>query len=301
MAYRSRFRVPDPSRGPDPARFPLERDLRVFKRLDIRRYSTSRNLHHFIGGDYARFDHRLGQLYDGGYVGRIKEHLHPDTVHARHLVYYLTDKARAVLMEHGRQVTFGSTKQYLHECLTSFIYDSIEIGATDAGIEFIGWDKLQHDERVPARHEKHPFAIELKKGHLRLDGTPAVLRRGERALCIPGVEVDRNTEPLRSYHLREKWTDKISAISEFMKSRLYNSHFGFPNAVIPIYSTNRTHLFNLMALTKEMIGTPTWLIFQSVEDWPKAKHFPAPNGLMFTEPYLRIDQPPFLLTTLGDS
>jgi hypothetical protein len=120
-------------------------------------------------------------------------------------------------------------------------------------------------------------------------------------LCIPGVEVDRNTEPLRSYHLREKWTDKIGAQAQFMQSRLYNSHFGFPNSIIPIYSTNRTHLSNLMVLYKEMLGPVTWPIFQYVEDWPKAKHFPPPNGAMFTEPYLRIDQPPFFLSKLGDA
>src|ERR1700680_2431801 len=133
---RSRWRNPDPSNGPDLKRFPTERDVAILRRLDIRRFSPANWLHHFIGGDYSGFDQRLGQLYDGGYVGRVREHLHHDTVHARHLVYYLTDKGRRVLIEHGAEPIYKSTQIYLHECLGAFVYDGIEIGSQESGLEF---------------------------------------------------------------------------------------------------------------------------------------------------------------------
>jgi len=291
--YRSRYRKPDPARGPK--RFPTERDIAILKRLDLRRFSAANWLHHFVGGSYTRFDHRMSQLFDGGYVGRMDEYLHPDTVHSRHLVYFLTDKGRRALVDDGIQPMHGSTRLYLHECLTSFVYDSIEIGCLELDLTYRGWNVLQHDERIPARHSERPFKIKLSNSYLNLDGSPFVISRGEQSLCIPGVEIDRNTEPLRSYVLREKWTDKFRALKEFIRNRVYQSHFGFPNCLIPIYTTNREHMHNMIALAYDTIGRSPALLFQFTEDLPKARVFPKPNGSMLTEPYLRIDQPPFHL------
>ena len=157
---------------------------RSYAAFDIRRFEALNWLHHFIGGEYTAFCQRIGQLYDGGYIGRVKEHLHHDTVHARHLIYFITDKGRRVLNEHSITPVFKTTKQYLHECLTAFVYDGLEYGAAERSFKFIGWDKLQHDKRVHARHQEHPFAIKLPSGkYLRLDGTPVVfghpdLKRG---------------------------------------------------------------------------------------------------------------------------
>jgi hypothetical protein len=281
-------------------RFPTERDVAIFRRLDIRRFSAFCNLHHFIGGDVTGLNQRMAQLYDGGYVGRIKEHLHHDTVHARHLVYCLTDKGRRVLIDQGIQPTYSSTSQYLHECLTSFVYDSFEIGAAESGLEFIGWDKLQHDERVHARHSKHPFAVKLPSAaYLRLDGSAFVLKSPDASKqdrCIPGCEIDRNTEPLRSYTLREKWSDKLKAHKEFVERRIYTKHFGFGNCLIPIITTNATHMLNIMRLAQETIGNVPWLLFKAVPDWPKARNFPKPNGEMISQPWRRVGHPDLSLS-----
>ena len=262
------------------------------RRLDVRRFEAQNWLLHFVGGEYTAFCETMSNLYDGGYVGRVKEHLHHDTVHARHLVHFLTDKGRRVLEEHDVKPVFKTTKQYLHECLTAFVYDGLEYGAGEQGFKFIGWDKLQHDKRVHARHQENPFAIKLPSGkYLRIDGSPIIFghpdpRRDD--ICIPGCEIDRNTEPLRSFDLREKWQDKIDAIREFVKMRVYASHYGFENCLIPIVTTNPTHMLNIMQLVKEKIGSPEYLIFKAVPDWPKERRFPVPNGSMFNDPWRRV-------------
>ena len=158
---RSRWRDPDPTRGPDPKTFPLERDLAILKRLDIRRFEALNWLHYFIGGEYTAFCQRLGQLFDGGYIGRVKEHLHHDTVHARHLIYFLTDKGRRVLGDHGIQPVFKTTKQYLHECQTSFVWDGLEYGAGERGFNFIGWDMGASSATARSAHSRPEANVRL--------------------------------------------------------------------------------------------------------------------------------------------
>lgn len=289
---RKRFRDPDPDGAPDKKKFPTERDLAILRRLDLRRFVASNWLRHFVGGEYTAFASRLGQLFDGGYIKRQDEYLHPDTVHARHIVYSLTDKGRKVLDDLGYPRVHASTKQYLHEFLGSLVMDSIEIGAEQLGFQFVGWDTLQHDERVPARHLKNPFSVKLGDKNLRFDGTPFVLKNpdpNKDDKYIPGFEWDRNTEPLRSYDTREKWGDKLLAIKEFMQRRVYTTHYGFENAIIPVVTTNATHMLNIMGLAKEICGSNNYLRFKAVPDWPKARNFPAPNGDMLKEPWHTLD------------
>jgi hypothetical protein len=297
---RSRYRPIDPSRGPSSKSFPTERDLAIFKRLDLRRFSASNWLHYFIGGHYTRFDHRLSQLYDGGYIGRIAEHIPVQAVHSRNLVYFLTDKGRRVLIEHGIQPIFASTRQYLHECLGAFIDDSMEIGVREEGLRYIPWTDIQHDPRVNARHSENPFKIKLSNNYLYLDGSPYVIATPNgTSICVPGAEWDRDTEPLRAFKLREKWTTKLHAHAEFVNGRFWQSHYGFTSCVIPIYTINRQHMANIMTLAKDTLGPVTWLLFQHVDDWPKSRKFPKPNGRMFVEPYATLTGQPYYFSRLA--
>lgn len=296
---RIRWREPDPTQGPNPKTFPTDRELAVLKRLAYRRFVSTTNLLHFVGGSsFPSFRLLLGKLYDGGYIGHARTHLHPQSVNARDLVHYITDKGRKILIEHGIIPPFAATKLYPHEVLSSFIYDDIEYGAEQLGIEYLGWDKLQHDTRVPARDQQHPFTIKLPSGkHLRLDGVPPpfVLRKNGKSICIPGCEVDRDTEPLRSNDLREKWTDKLKAISEFIKHGIYKTQYGFDSCLIPLFVVNAGHMSNLMTLANQTLGNPGYLLFKTVDDYVTQRNFPKLSGAMLTEPFRRINQPDLFL------
>ena len=64
-------------------------------------------------------------------------------------------------------------------------------------------------------------------------------------------------------------------------------------------TTNPKHLTNMMALTHELIGPCTYLLFKCVPDWAHAANFPTPGGFMLTEPWQRVGHPDFFLSTFS--
>ena len=115
-----------------------------------------------------------------------------------------------------------------------------------------------------------------------------ILKAAEHDVCIPGMEIDRHTEPLTAAEIREKWQDKVANIKEFIATKTYKHHYGFPTCTIPIVTINLRHMRNIMELFHRNMGPAKELIFKTTPDWAKARSFPKPNGEMLTSPWYRL-------------
>jgi len=57
----------------------------------------------------------------------------------------------------------------------------------------------------------------------------------------------------------------------------------------------------MMTLAEQVIGGPcAWLLFKTVPDYALARNFPEPNGIMVTEPWLRVGHKSFSLATFSE-
>ena len=160
---------------------------------------------------------------------------------------------------------------YAHQLLNDLIDASIELAVRcDPALRLIGWKEILLHPKLPreTRDASRPFRISIEDATLIPDGRPFVLQRtmpdgSKKYLCVPGKEIDRHTEPLVPSDLKRSGiVGKFNLYQKFFADRLYQSHYGFPNAVIPIITTNAKHLENMMALAREQIGACTFLLFK---------------------------------------
>lgn len=95
---------------------------------------------------------------------------------------------------------------------------------------------------------------------MRFDGTPFMLERvtnGKRTMLFcPGIEADRqraiNTTDLE----RSALGKHIRQLKEFFEKEIYKTHYGFPNSMVPIITTNEHHMQVAMDCTRQVYGGP---------------------------------------------
>ena len=102
---------------------------------------------------------------------------------------------------------------------------------------------------------------------MRADGPPFILAteimRVQRRICIPCKEIDRDTEGLE-----RTIAQKFRNYHEFMQRKIYASHFGFDNALIPFITTDESRMRGMMNL----LGPCPYIIFKVV---PRLRARPA--------------------------
>lgn len=135
---------------------------------------------------------------------------------------------------------------------------------------------------------------------MQADGPPIVLAmetaQTQRRIYLPCKEIDRDTEGLE-----RTIATKLRNYLEFVKRKLFQSHFGFEHALIPFVTTTEARMRGIMTLAESIIGAPCpWLLFKTVPDYALAANFPDPNGAMVTEPWLRVGHKPFSLATFSE-
>lgn len=292
-----------------------ERDIAIFELLDPEHrytYLPSHWIHAFIGGDRLRLSKRLGRLSRAphNYLVRPSQRAQSLNAQYKHDVYARAEAADGLLIERGRTTRRARrpAEPYAHQLLNDLVDASIEIGVrSDPALRLIDWKEILSHPKLPdaTRHAAQPFRIPVAGSTLIPDGRPFVIERtspdGEkRYLCIGGKEIDRHTEPLLpSDPQRSGIAKKLQLYRSFFHDRIYHTHFGFPNAVVLIITTNARHLANIMQLTREIIGPCSYLLFRHVPDWAHAACFPSPTGDMLGS-YQRVGHPPFNLATLGE-
>lgn len=303
---------------------PTARDLRIFQKLHPilgykylpTNYLLEFTLPNATKPQRIKFSQRLGHLHENPncYLYRPYQQKNSPNTNYKHGVHALDRNGEKALTEHGgihipdHRLNSGP---YPHDLLDCLIDASIEYGvARDPSLRLRTWHELASgepfwkDKSTPAGtlRSRQPFRIRLSDGFLFPDGKPFTLENDTKFLAIPGKEVDRDSEPGRpdQYHYIsiEK---KLIKWREFFARRLYQHHYGFPNAVVPFVTTNETRMREIMALCLEVMGGPcSYLLFKTIPDYAFEPHFPVPNGDMLTTPWLRVGYPPFSLATLGE-
>lgn len=316
------------SRDPLPGREriikkPSARDRRVFQKLHPllgHKFLPTNHLIQLLLPDATKpqrikFTQRLGHLFENPncYLYRPHQQLASPNTNYKHTVHALDTNGEKVLKEDAALHIPAhrlNSAPYPHDLIGSIVEADIEFGVSkDPALRLRAWKDLCTGEpfwksaSIPQAtlSSQQPFRIQLTDSVLYLDGKPFTLESERKFLAIPGMEVDRDTEPGRpDKHHRVSIEQKLVKLREFFGRRLYQHHYGFPNAVVPFITTNEARLREIMGICMEVIGPCTYLLFKVVPDYAYEPHFRDLTGDLLTAPWLRLGHKPFSLAKLGE-
>lgn len=293
-SYRSQFNY-DGINADDLPLTISERDLAIFRLLDPEHgfhYLPSSWIHALVGGDAQRVSKRLGRLArePHGYLVRRQARY-------KHAVYARTTKADEYLGE----TRVRDRDPFAHRLLQDLVLASIALTVSrDPSRTFVPWLDLAATGKVSAAalDSAEPHAIPLTSGKIIPDGRPFAIRADNRWRFVLGMEIDRGTEPLTSPQARRSIAKKVENYAECFSSKLYASHYGFPNSVVLFVTTSLARMHTMMALCERVIGPCSYLLFAHTTDWAIAPSFPFPGDIL--GPLQRVGHPPLALTNFGD-
>lgn len=295
---------------------PTERDIEIFKLLSRFRYLSSDYIHAFVGGSEKALSHRLNLLSrkPNLFLSRPYQQRHSADANCRRLIYQLDDRGAQVLRERGLPFPSKSYhRNFAHELMVAQISASIELGTrAHPKVRLIGWPEILSSENTPlaTREASNPAAIpisyslngETHAGEIAADARPFGLERtieGKRSyLFFPGIEADCATEPLDSSNSeRSSIAKKFAAYSAIAQHDVYRSHFGFPNFLVPVITTNSARMRSMMELLDRFVGGrgSKLFLFKTLPVFTASDKPPAPSGHMLTVPWQRVGFPPLSL------
>jgi len=130
-------------------------------------------------------------------------------------------------------------------------------------------------------------------------GLERVIDTNRSYLFFPGIEADCGTEPLDPNDFeRSSIAKKFAAYAAVAEQRIYRSHFGFPNFLVPIIAATQTRMQSMMRLLDKMTdgrGSKMFL-FKTFPAFTSPEKPPEPSGHMLTEPWRRAGFDPFYFT-----
>lgn len=278
------------------------RDIAIFHLLDPQRrftYLPSSWIHHFVGGgDFNTLSARLGRLtrQPHCYLARPEQQRQSEQASYKHQVYTRTEKADQLLIERGEieQVATRPFDTYNHRLLIDLITASIEIGCS-GDIEFLSWRRLCDAGVVPAATlaARNPHAITVGDASVIPDGAPFAIKKNNLVrFCL--LEVDRNTTDITGKS-NSTIGKKLAKYDELFKTRAYRSHYGFGNCVVLFVTISEARRRSIEAWVARELGAPTWLCLKVMADHTVGPRFPQPHGLLFTESWSRVGNPPLKL------
>ncbi len=304
------------SHGPAVA-YLTERDIAVFNVLARYRYLPADYIHRFVGGNAKALARRLNLLSrkPNLYLARPPQQRESATANYRFLIYELDNRGHALLRERGMSLQpRAQCRNFAHELMVAQIAASLELGTREhPHVHLISWQEILANPTTPqaTRQSSNPASIPVAftiRGerislNLTADLQPFGLERmidGRRTyLFFPGVEADCATEPLDpSDPARSSIAKKIAAYAAIAEQRIYQSHFGFPNFLVPFVTSNVVRMESMMKLVEKMImGGSKLFLFKTLPTFASAEKPPPAGGQMLTTPWQRAGHPPLLLTS----
>jgi hypothetical protein len=251
-------------------------------------------------------DPRSGAPYGEGYLRRLKKQWY------KHRVYYCTEKGAALVG--GDPLEPGENDHEAHKLLRNMVMAGIHIGANKHGFELVRWKRLakegwtvngevqrvnDHIFELPPR-AKDCHYIPIEDGFVRGDGSPFMLRKDGKKLFVLTTEIDRATEHWDGL-ARNTVKKKFQHYKELFDNKLWRTHYGFPNSVVLIVTTDADRMNKMITEGKKIFGAKcTYLVFYHWHDWFNARSFdPAAMGTsydyIFTAAGKRIGAPDFKL------
>lgn len=292
-----------------------ERDIAIFDILQRYRYLPANFIWPLLpsevqGRSYKRYVERLGTLFHEGYLNRPARQWQCVNARYKPCTYELDGKGKAVLSELGLRIPHrvGHGKNFSHELLVCLIQASLEISCREySQLEYVSWNTiltyktLPNATRISATPFKMPVTVLGKKRHLIPDGTPAGIwyrsDGGKRvAMCFVGFEADCATEPHEPLEIYERANTefKLRAYLDIAAKKTYHTHFGFPNMVVPIVTTNAARLQNMMGVLEKLTNGKgaSSIIFKSIPAFGAFEKSPQPSDLVLTTPWQRVGYTP---------
>src|SRR3954469_13457126 len=151
---------------------------------------------------------------------------------------------------------------------------------------------------IPVTYRGETYTVEA-------DGEPFGIERvvdgKKRYFFCPGIEADLNTEGLESASFeRSSIVKKFTLYFEIERQQLYRTHFGFPNMLVPFFTTDAEHLNNMKALLHKMTdgkGSRTILFREPYAVFNTFRDPLPPSGHTLTTSYERVGHEPFHFLT----
>ena len=284
------------------------RDLELFRLLDRYRYLPANFLHAFLGGHPTYHRQRLTDLFHEGWLAKPAAQWQSFNARYRPDAYELSRKAKSALSDVGGVSAFqiGAGAPYWHEQLVCLVLASFELAARAEGVAVRSWHDVLAGAPVAVQQAPSPFALSIAapelggaRRTLRADGLPFGLA-GARTLWFPGIELDRSTEPLRPGDLRARSSSillKFCLYRQFVRDRVFESHYGMPGVLVPIVTVTDTHLRHMIELALSLSDGRgfKWLLFKSLPGLLSPDCTPAPQLDLLATPWLRAGNPPVCL------
>jgi hypothetical protein len=295
-----------------------ERDIEcVFLPLARYRYLPADYLHAFGGGSLDYLINRLSLLSrkPNSYVTRPPQQRANASANCRRQIYELSDKGIRFLHERGLMLQrTRAPANFAHELMTCQLMASFELGCRETGHRLLTWIDILESPSLPdaTRRSPRPHHIPVTvtidgvaiSTHVIPDGTPFGIAKSDghntAYLFCPGIEADCGTEPIgASDFQRSSLYKKFVLYLEIDTKKIYRAHFGFPNLLIPIVTTNAARLSSMMRLLDRITGGAGAknILFKTFPAFTSAGKPPPPSGLMLTEDWQRVGHPPFNFLT----
>jgi hypothetical protein len=300
-----------------------ERDLKILKLLQRYRYLPADYIHAFVGGQYNRFQERLGLLYrePNCFLERPGQQRQYFNANYRPLIYELDQRGEQALREfgfsdHTKAVAWLKRGReghitFAHSLMICQALASIELGVrADTSLRFIPWKEIHARMPEKVRTSKFSHCLPTNISH-SIDGK---VHRSDKALMPDAVfgiekegvgnryfalECDRDHEPLVRSNLEQtSYLRKILQYQDVIKHGTYKKHWGLPNFLVLNLTTNDFHKDKIIDLVSELTGGKgaTYLLFKSMPSLGDFAPPPAPDGHLLTQPWQRAGHADFLLT-----
>lgn len=294
-----------------------ERDLEVFKLLAQYRYLPIDYIHRFVGGNAKALARRLNLLSrkPNLCLARPSQQRESASANYRPLIYELDNRGYALLRERGVPLPPKvPCRNFAHELLIAQIAASFELGTRERPhVRLISWREILANPTTPqaTRHSSSPSSIPVTftmRGeriflNLTADAQPFGLERmidGRRTyLFFPGVEADCATEPLDATDpARSSIAKKFAAYAAIADQGIHQTHFGFPNFLVPFVTSSAARMHSMMTLLEKMTGAGSKMfLFKTFPTFTSGEKPRPAGGHMLTDPWQRAGYPPLLLTS----
>ena len=233
----------------------------------------------------------------------------------------MTCHPQATRSQRNHAFALHRSNSYYHEIIVDLGYYAplLMLARNDPSLRLLDFSQLLVHPNVPltTRAAKDPLLIGINSRETRFDGTPHVIVRTRAdgvvlAIGIPGIQVDRGTETFAQVekHL-------LHAIA-FVEGRIYESHWGFDNCLIPFLFTKDARKNRAIEFIKGIRKHCAFLLFQTIPDLGLEPHFAKPlhydrtrpndeagwippnNIHVFTNPWQRVGHPDFYFNTFDE-
>lgn len=248
---------------------------------------------------YKYLQMRLTEYAGWKLVARPKEQEFTRNALYRKCVYTLGAEGKRLLEQEGlgTEYQIGKGNSFWHEVHTCILVASLELQFKD---QFIHWPTILKQEKVPVatRESSSPFNIPVQTPHNKHaipDGLPFCIR-GNRALFFLGIETDMSTESLTGAS-KKTIEKKLLNYIDIAQRKTYQTHYGFPNMLIPFITTSEKRMNNMMEVLDSITHGKgaSYILFSHVPHLKYQEESPDPFDL--TTPFQRVNNPPFDLST----